>query len=117
MSATPQTYPNPESDITMTVQIIITGTRRQDSDDDYAAYGSVALPIMVAAGGTFTGQFGRIDNLVGDDGPHVVGIMEFAEEAAVRAAFESPEYQAVVPHRDKAFERFNVILAAAPPTA
>ena len=101
----------------MTVQIIITGTRRQDSDDDYAAYGSVALPIMVAAGGTFTGQFGRIDNLVGDDGPHVVGIMEFAEEAAVRAAFESPEYQAVVPHRDKAFERFNVILAAAPPTA
>jgi uncharacterized protein (DUF1330 family) len=101
----------------MTVQLIIMGTRRPDSDDDYAAYGSVAVPIMVAAGGTFTGQYGRIDDLVGDDGPQVVGIMEFADEAAVRAAFKSPEYEAVVPHRDKAFERFNVILAAAPPAA
>jgi uncharacterized protein (DUF1330 family) len=113
----PHTQPNPESDITMTVQLIIMGTRRPDSDDDYAAYGSVAVPIMVAAGGTFTGQYGRIDDLVGDDGPQVVGIMEFADEAAVRAAFKSPEYEAVVPHRDKAFERFNVILAAAPPAA
>ena len=101
----------------MTVQLIITGTRRPDSDDDYAAYSTVAVPIMVKAGGTFTGRYGRIDDLVGDDGPQVVGIMEFADETAVRAAFDSPEYQAVVPHRDKAFERFNVILAAAPPVA
>ena len=43
--------------------------------------------------------------------------MEFADEAAVRAAITSPEYQAVVPHRDKAFERDNFILAAAPPVA
>jgi uncharacterized protein (DUF1330 family) len=43
--------------------------------------------------------------------------MEFADEAAVRAAIRSPEYQAVVPHRDKAFERVNVILAATPPVA
>jgi hypothetical protein len=35
--------------------------------------------------------------------------------SAVRSAITSPEYQAVVPHRDKAFERFNLILAAAPP--
>ena len=101
----------------MTVHIIITGTRRPDSDDDYAAYGSVALPVMLAAGGTFTGQYGRIDNLAGEDGPQVVGIMEFGDEAAVRAAFKSPEYQAAVPDRDKAFERFSVILAAAPSTA
>ena len=72
---------------------------------------------MVEAGGTFTGQYGRIDDLVGDDGPQVVGIMEFSDEAAVRAAMKSPEYQAVVPHRDKAFERFNVILTAVPPAA
>ena len=101
----------------MTVQLIIMGTRRPDSDDDYAAYATVAVPIMVKAGGTFTGQYGRIDDLVGDDGPQVVGIMEFADEAAVRAAFKSLEYQATVAHRDKAFERFNVILAAAPPAA
>jgi uncharacterized protein (DUF1330 family) len=82
-----------------------------------AAYSTVAVPITVEAGRTFTCQYGRIDDLVGDDGPQVVGIMEFADEAAVRAAIRSPEYQAVVPHRDKAFERVNVILAATPPVA
>lgn len=101
----------------MTVQLIILGTRRPDSDDDYAAYGSVAVPIMMQAGGTFTGQFASIDQLAGDNGPQVVGIMEFEDETAVRTAIASPEYQAVVPHRDKAFERFDLILAAAPPAA
>ena len=43
--------------------------------------------------------------------------MEFADEAAVPAAFRSPEYLAAVPRSDKAFERVNVILAAAPPAA
>jgi len=99
----------------MTVQLIIMGTRHPDSDDDYAAYGSVAVPIMMAAGGTFTGQYVHIDDLAGDDGPQVVGVMEFEDESAVRGAFASPEYQAVIPHRDKAFERLNMILAAAPP--
>ena len=80
----------------MTVQIIIMGTRRPDSDYDYAAYATTALPIMVAAGGNFTGQYGRIDDLACDDGPQVVGIMEFADEAAVRSAFKSPEYQAAM---------------------
>ena len=31
-----------ERDDIMTVQLIILGTRRPESDDDYAAYGSVA---------------------------------------------------------------------------
>ena len=99
----------------MTVQLIIMATRNPDSDNDYAAYAETAVPIMMDAGGTFTGRYGRIDELAGEHGPEAVAIMEFENEAAVRAAIASPEYQAVVPHRDKAFERFNLILTAAPP--
>ena len=101
----------------MTVQLIIMATRRPDSDEHYEAYASVAVPIMVAAGGSFAGRYGRIEDFAGDGCPEQVGIMEFADEAAVRAAVTSPEYQAVVPQRDKAFERFNLILTAAPPEA
>ena len=75
----------------MTVQLIILGTRRPDSDEDYAAYGSVAVPIMMEAGGRFTAQYARIDELAGLNGPEVVGIMEFDDEAAVRDALASPE--------------------------
>ncbi len=101
----------------MTVQLIILGTRRPNSDDDYAAYAAVAGPLMAAAGGTFTGRFGHIADLAGESGPQQVGIMEFANEEAVRTAFDSPEYQAVIPQRDKAFEKLNIILAASPPAA
>ncbi len=101
----------------MTVQLIITGIRRPDSDDDYAAYSGVALSLLTAAGGTLTGRYGHIDDLVGEDAPQAVVIMEFADDAAVRAVFNSSEYQAVVPQREKAFERLNVFLAAAPPAA
>ena len=64
----------------MTVQLIILGTRRPNSDDDYAAYATVAGPLMSAAGGTFTGRFGRIADLVGESGPQQVAIMEFPNE-------------------------------------
>ena len=101
----------------MTVQLIILGTRRPDSDDDYTAYATVAGPLMAAAGGTFTGRFGRIDDLVGESGPQQVAIMEFPNEDAGRTAFASPEYQAVAGQRDKAFESLNMLLAAAPPAA
>jgi uncharacterized protein (DUF1330 family) len=99
----------------MTVQLIIMATRRPDSDDDYAAYANVAVPIMIDAGGTFTARYARIDELAGSDGPQAVAIMEFTDEAAVRTAIAGPEYQATITDRDKAFERFNLILAAAPP--
>ena len=101
----------------MTVQLIILGTRRPNSDDDYAAYATVAGPLMSAAGGTFTGRFGRIADIVGESGPQQVAIMEFPNEEAVSTAFESPEYQAVAAHRDKAFEKLNIILTDAPPAA
>ena len=101
----------------MTSHLIFIGTRRPDSDDDYAAYATVAGPLLGAAGGRPIGQYQRIDDLAGEDGPQVVGIFEFPDEAAVRSLIESPEYQAAVPHRDNAFERLNIILAAAPPAA
>ncbi|GEM_PF-2535725 len=114
-SSQPFQAAKPESNFNMAVQLIIMATRNPDSDDDYAAYAEVAVPIMMAAGGKFTGQFARIDELAGSGGPQAVAIMEFDDEAAVRAAITSPEYTATIPHRDKAFERFNIMLAAAPP--
>lgn len=44
-----------------------------------------------------------------------IAIMELPNGEAVRTASESPEYQAVAPQRDKAFEKLGIILAAAPP--
>lgn len=100
----------------MTVQILILADPRPDSANHYAAYSKVALPIMLEAGGAFIGRYGRIDTLVGDDGAQGIAVMEFPDETSVRGAFASPEYQATIPDRDKAFENFQVILTAALPS-
>lgn len=95
----------------MTVQLILLGSRRPDSDADYQSYVSVAGPLLVGAGGVWNSQFDRVDDLVGE-GPEQVRVMDFADEDSVRAVFASPEYQQVIPHRDKAFAELRIIIAA-----
>lgn len=98
----------------MTVQLIVLATRRPNSDEDYDAYLSVAGPLMMAAGGVFAATYGKLDDVVGLNGVEQTIIVDFPDEAAVRSLFDSPEYQAVAPLRDKAFDQLNMILAAAP---
>ena len=94
----------------MTAQLILLGTRRPDSDGDYKAYVSVAGPLLVGAGGTWNSQYDRVSDLAGD-GPEQVRVMDFPDEDAIQAVFASPEYQKVIPHRDKAFEQLRIMIA------
>lgn len=95
----------------MTAQLIVVATRRPDSDDDYKAYLSVAGPLMMAAGGAFAANYTKVDDLAGEDGPQQVIIVDFPDETAARSLFKNPEYQAVIPLRDRAFTSLNMVLA------
>lgn len=97
----------------MTAQLILLGTRRPGTDDDYQAYASVAGPMFVAAGATWNSQFDRADDLTGQ-GPHEVRIMDFPDEATIRNLFASDEYQQVIPQRDRAFEDLTIMIASVP---
>jgi uncharacterized protein (DUF1330 family) len=94
----------------MTVQLILLGSRRPDSDDDYNAYASVAGPLLAEAGGVWNSQYDRVSDLAGD-GPEQVRVMDFPDEDTIRAIFASPEYQKVIPHRERAFEQLQIIVA------
>jgi uncharacterized protein (DUF1330 family) len=97
----------------MTVQLILLGTRRPNTDEDYQAYASVAGPLLVGAGGVWNGQYDRVADL-GGDGPEQVRVMDFADEGTIQAVFASPEYQKVIAHRDQAFEQLRIIIAGPP---
>lgn len=97
----------------MPVQLVLLGTRRANSDDDYRAYASVAGPLLVGAGGVWNSQWDRIGDLAGN-GPEQVRVMDFPDEATVQAVFASDEYQRVIPLRDKAFDELRIFVAAAP---
>jgi uncharacterized protein (DUF1330 family) len=94
----------------MTAQLILLGTRRPDTDDDYKAYASVAGPLLVGAGGVWNGQFDRVSDLVGG-APEQVRVMDFPDEETIQAVFASAEYQNVIHHRDEAFEELRIMIA------
>ena len=92
-------------------QLIVLGTRRPDSDEAYGAYVAVAGPLLFGAGGTVAGQYARTDQLAGTDGPQVMLVMDFPDEASIRGVFDSAEYAAAVPDRDAAFESIDILVA------
>ncbi|MCP3975493.1 MAG: DUF1330 domain-containing protein [bacterium] len=88
----------------ISVQPIVVGTRRPDSDSDYNAYVGIAGKLLFGAGGTINAQYDRLGQLAGDGGPEQVLVMDFPDEETVRGVFDSPEYQLGIPHRDAAFD-------------
>ena len=92
-------------------QLIVLGTRRPDSDDAYGAYLGVAGPLLFGAGGTVTGQYASTEQLAGTDGPEVMLVMDFPDEASIRRVFDSSEYAAAIPDRDAAFESIDILVA------
>lgn len=51
-----------------------------------------------------------VEELVGDGAPQTVFIADFPNAEAVREAFGSDAYQALVPAREKAFKKLNFFL-------
>ena len=50
--------------------------------------------------------------LAGDLMPHAVVMLEWEDAARCKAAFDSPEYKAILDARDRAFERLDITLLA-----
>ena len=96
----------------MSTQLIVLGTRRQDSDEDYKAYVSVAGPLLFGAGGTISAQYDQTAHIAGDGGPQQVLVMDFPDEQTIQGVFQSQEYAKVVPNRDAAFENISVIVTS-----
>lgn len=98
----------------MTAQLILLGTRRPGTDDEYQSYVSAAGPLLAAAGAAWNGQFDHVEDLAGE-GPAQVRIMDFPDAASIRDVFNSPEYQEIIPLRDKAFEDLGIMIATTVP--
>jgi uncharacterized protein (DUF1330 family) len=94
----------------MTVQLIQLATRRPDSDADFKAYASVAGPMLVAVGGVWNSDYNRVADLAGE-GFAQIRVMDFPDAECIETVFASPEYQELIPFRDKAFDDLRIIIA------
>jgi uncharacterized protein (DUF1330 family) len=58
--------------------------------------------VIAAHGGRYLVRGGAVEHLEGDRIPHRVVVLEFPDMAKLRSFYESPEYQTLIPLRQKA---------------
>lgn len=96
----------------MTVTVIATTRLRPgpDAETALAAYLEIMGPVLRAFGVTMVSRHVLSQAMVGRDVPTYVTMLSYPSEDAVRHVFGGSEYQAAVPHRDAAFERYEVAI-------
>lgn len=97
----------------MPVLLITIGTLHSDRGDALERYAAGVIPLIEAAGGTVLTRGVPFRTLVGgaDALPDLVAVMRFPSAEIARGLLDSPEYQAQVPHRERAFRTIATYLA------
>lgn len=67
--------------------------------DTYARYRAQTPGVIAAYGGRFLVRGGTVEAREGDPPAGRVVVLEFADMAAVRRFYDSPDYQAILPLR------------------
>ncbi|MGF1625945.1 MAG: DUF1330 domain-containing protein [Alphaproteobacteria bacterium] len=67
-----------------------------EENDDYAAYRERVPAVIAQYGGRYVVRGGPVDVLEGDREKTRVVVIAFADRAAARRFYDSPEYQAIV---------------------
>ncbi|VAW05782.1 hypothetical protein MNBD_ALPHA07-1244 [hydrothermal vent metagenome] len=94
--------------------MIALNTINRENPEALAAYADGAMPLIKAAGGKLAGRYVYEETIVGGGFPDVVFTVEFPSAQIIKDLFNSEAYQALIPHRNKAFTSFNVCICNAP---
>lgn len=103
----------------MTVTVIATTRLRPGLDAERAlgAYLEIMGPVLQEIGVDLVSRHVLSEPVVGRDVPTYVTMLTYPSEDAVRRLFQGREYQTAIPHRDAAFERYEVAIYEADETA
>ena len=93
------------------VLFVSLGTPEPSQVDALQSYATTAPPLLVAAGAQPRFRARRVEQLVGSAAPETLFVAEFPSVEVAKAAFAQPDYQALVPLRDKAFRKLDFFLA------
>ncbi len=78
---------------------------------EFQEYSERANANGVKSGGTLLGKYKVLENLGQGNSPHVVFIVEYPSRKAAEKAFTNPEYLAIIPLRDIAFQEVKILLS------
>lgn len=92
----------------MSVRVVACLSPNPQETDAMAAYFEVALSLISKAGGKVIQDYNIDQAIIGPKPADKVLIVEYPDLATLNAVFQSDAYQAVIPHREKAFTQYSV---------
>jgi len=92
----------------MSVLVVIQGDLRPGTDKELESYRAVARPVIQKHGGQALGAGGGVKAFGEGKVGQVAFILRFADLAAVEGWLNDPEYQKVIPLRQKAYTRLEI---------
>ena len=96
----------------MTVTVIALLSINEDEPMALAEYFRVTQPLLERAGAKIVKRFLVNQAVIGPEPAKTVVLVEYPDMEAVNSVFESPEYQSVIPFRDRAFHFYNITVGA-----
>ncbi len=92
--------------------LVVTATPNASEMASVQEYLHGVLPLLMGAGGALIKRV-KVDQSLHGRPSGMVLVMDFESGDAVKKMFESEEYAALVPVRDKGFEDMNIMLTHA----
>ena len=89
--------------------LVVTAVPNPNAMDSVQEYLQAVLPLFKRAGGTLVKRL-KLDKVILGNPSGMVLVMDFDSAAAITAMFESDEYAALIPMRDRGFAEMNILL-------
>ena len=91
--------------------LIVAGFPDTNEQDALKHYTQNVGPLLAEAGGKPISKYAIKEKLHGEHSPANVFIAEFPSDNAIKAFFNTDEYKALLPYRNKAFKSINIYIA------
>ena len=89
--------------------LVVTAVPNPNEMASVQEYLNGVLPLLTGAGGTVVRRL-KTNQVVNGRPSGMVLVMDFESADAVTAMFESDEYGALIPVRDRGFEEMNILI-------
>jgi uncharacterized protein (DUF1330 family) len=90
--------------------LVVTATPKPDEADSVKHYLQAVLPLLLGAGGTLVKRL-KVTDLIHGNPSGMILVMDFASNDEIKKVFDSEEYAALIPVRDKGFAEINILVA------
>lgn len=90
--------------------LVVTAVPNPDEMASVQEYLKGVMPLLAAAGGQLVKRL-KVGSMIHGNRSGMVLVMDFDSAQAIKGMFESDEYAALVPVRDRGFSEMNILLA------